>query len=71
MFQDVKDTLEQLVYKLQAVVVDDRPGIKTSFKGIPIQMCQFHQIQIVNRYLTKNPKLIPSIQLKTIIEDLT
>lgn len=70
-FQDVKDTLEQIGYEIQALVVDGRPGIKSVFKDIPIQMCQFHQIQIVNRYLTKNPKLTPSIQLKTIIEDLT
>jgi len=52
-------------------VVDGRIGIKDIFKDIPIQMCQFHQIQIINRYLTKKPKLIPSIQLKTIIEPLT
>lgn len=70
-FQDVKEYLQKLGYQIQAIVVDGRPGIRTVFKDIPIQMCQFHQIQIVNRYLTKNPKLIPSIQLRSIMEDLT
>jgi hypothetical protein len=70
-FNDLKLTLTELGFKILAVVVDGRPGAKSIFKGIPLQMCQFHQIQIVNRYLTKNPKLIPSIQLKTIVEDLT
>lgn len=34
-------------------------------------MCQFHLIQIVNRYITKRPKLIPALQLKTLLERLT
>jgi len=70
-FEEVRHSLEETGYKIKAVVVDGRPGIKMAFAGIPIQMCQFHQIQIVNRYLTKNPKLIPSKQLKTIVEGLT
>lgn len=34
-------------------------------------MCQFHLIQIVNRHITKRPKLIPALQLKTLLGDLT
>lgn len=36
--------------------------------NIPIQMCHFHQISIVKRYLTTNPKLLASQQLKQIAE---
>ncbi len=36
--------------------------------GIPVQMCQFHQLAIVKRYLTSNPKLLASKQLKQIAE---
>lgn len=36
--------------------------------NISIQMCQFHQIAIIKRYLTANPKLLPSQQLKQIAE---
>lgn len=70
-FSEVRDTLEKWGYTILGVVVDGRPGVKSAFSGIPIQMCQFHQIQIVNRYLTKSPKLISSLQLKTLIEDLS
>lgn len=39
--------------------------------GIPVQMCHFHQQQIVRRYLTLNPKLEASKQLKRITNLLT
>jgi hypothetical protein len=31
--------------------------------NIPVQMCQFHQVAIVRRYLTKNPKMQASKEL--------
>lgn len=31
-------------------------------------MCHFHQLAIIKRYLTSNPRLVPSIQLKQIAE---
>lgn len=34
-------------------------------------MCQFHQIAIVNRYLTRRPKLEASIELRRIALSLT
>lgn len=46
------------VFIILAIVVDGRPGIRTVFADLPLQMCQFHLIQIVNRYITKKPKLI-------------
>lgn len=70
-FQEVKDSLVSSGFNIKAIVVDGRPGIKSVFTGIPVQMCHFHQVQIVNRYISKNPKLIPSIQLRTILADLT
>ena len=36
--------------------------------NIPLQMCQFHQVAIIKRYLTSNPKLLASQQLKQIAE---
>ena len=60
-------------FKILSVTIDGRKGIKELFLrcGLIVQICHFHQIQIVCRYLTNNPKLIPSIQLKTLVEDLT
>jgi len=43
--------------KIQAIICDDRKGLFQLFGEIPIQMCNFHQVAIVRRYLTKNPKM--------------
>ena len=42
--------------------------LSSYFPNIPIQMCQFHQIAIIKRYLTSNPKILASQQLKQIAE---
>lgn len=43
--------------KIQAIICDGRKGLFQLFGEIPIQMCNFHQVAIVRRYLTKNPKM--------------
>ncbi len=49
--------------KIQAIICDGRKGLLQLFEPIPIQMCQFHQVAIIGRYLTKNPKLQASKEL--------
>ena len=53
--------------RIKAIVCDGRRGLLNSFNGIPIHMCQFHQAAIIRRYITKNPKLPASIELKKIV----
>jgi len=53
-----------------AIVCDGRRGLLQSFAEIPVQMCQFHQVAIIRRYLTKNPKLPASIELKELVDML-
>lgn len=65
-----KNHLERNGYAIQAVVLDGRKGIRGVFNGLPIQMCHFHQKQIVKRYLTTRPKLEASRELKTITDTL-
>lgn len=60
-YQKARQDLELLGYKLQAVVLDGKRGIPSVFKDMPVQICQFHQWQIVRRKLTTKPKL-PSHQ---------
>jgi hypothetical protein len=60
-YQKARTDLEQRGYVLQAVVLDGKRGIPSVFKDIPVQICQFHQWQIVRRKLTTKPKL-PSHQ---------
>lgn len=56
---------------IRAIVVDGRPGMLKAYSSIPTQMCQFHQIQIVTRYVTTRPKLIAGKQLRRIVLLLT
>jgi hypothetical protein len=62
--------LEQRGYTIQAIVLDGRPGVRQLFFDVPIQMCHFHQKQIIVRYLTHNPKLEAGIELKKIMSTL-
>lgn len=45
--------------------------MRNLFSDIPVQMCHFHQKQIIRRHLTNNPKLEASIELKAITNTLT
>jgi hypothetical protein len=56
---------------IQGIVCDGRQGLFGLFGDIPMQMCQFHQIQIVQRYLTRKPKTQAAIELKKIALKLT
>lgn len=50
--------------RIQAVICDGRKGLLQLFeKRVPVQMCNFHQVAIVRRYLTKNPKMQASKEL--------
>ena len=62
--------LERQGYTIQAVVLDGRRGVRQLFADIPVQMCHFHQKQIITRYLTNNPKLEAGMELKKITATL-
>ena len=59
--------LQSSGFVIIAIVCDGRRGLIQSFKTIPVQMCQFHQVAIITRYITKRPKLLASIELKEIV----
>jgi hypothetical protein len=56
---------------IQAIVCDGRRGLFEMFDDIPVQMCQFHQIQTVQRYLARKPKTHAAIELKKLTLKLT
>lgn len=58
-------------FEIVAIVCDGRKGLLQSFEGVPVQMCQFHQKQIVVRYLTMKPKLQAGQELMKIVDFLT
>ena len=56
---------------IQSIICDGRKGLLNLVPNIPIQMCQFHQIQIINSYITKMPKMHSAIELRVISLKLT
>jgi len=55
--------LKQRGFTIQAIVCDGRRGLFQLFPGMPMQMCNFHQVAIIRRYLTKKPKMQASKEL--------
>lgn len=51
----------------RTIVCDGRKGLVQLFNNIPVQLCVFHQVAIIRRYITKNPKLPASIELKELV----
>ncbi|MDR0832802.1 MAG: transposase [Candidatus Symbiothrix sp.] len=56
---------------IQSIICDGKKGIFALFPDIPMQMCQFHMIRIVNRYLTRKPKTDAAKELRNIALRLT
>jgi hypothetical protein len=65
-YQRGVEELQSQGFTIQALVIDGRNGVREAFPGIPVQMCQFHQMQIITRYLTKHPKLSAGQELRAI-----
>lgn len=67
--------LERLGYTFKSVTLDGRRGVIQLFQAhyphLPIQLCQFHQAQIIRRYTTNNPKTMCGIELKLLMSVLT
>lgn len=63
--------LESEGWVFTAAVVDGRRGLTSVFKDIPVQLCQFHQMRQVTKYLTRRPKTEAGKELRTLMLTLT
>lgn len=63
--------LEDKGWVFTAAVIDGRRGLANVFKDIPVQMCHFHQMQIVTKYLTRRPKTEAGKELRSLTLTLT
>jgi hypothetical protein len=63
--------LEARGWIFTAAVVDGRRGLANVFKDIPVQVCQFHQLQTVTKYLTRRPKTEAGKELRSLALTLT
>lgn len=58
--------LQSIGWIVTVIVCDGRRGFFSAFGSIPVQMCQFHQSQIMRRYLTQHPKTEAGKELRII-----
>lgn len=56
--------LEERGWVFTAAVVDGRRGLATVFKDIPVQVCHFHQLKTVTRYITRRPRTEAGCELR-------
>lgn len=62
-YRQLIDGLIEQRFVIQGVTIDGKRGVAKAFGDIPVQMCHFHQMAIIKRYLTSKPKLEASIEL--------
>jgi hypothetical protein len=75
---DIELSIAHLIgqnYHFKSFTIDGRKGViqllERLFPGTPIQLCQFHQSQIIRRYTTSKPKTECGIALKALMKILT
>jgi hypothetical protein len=57
------EALKSQGFRIYGVVIDGMRGLPQALKPIRVQMCQFHQMLIVRRYLTLDPDIEASKKL--------
>ena len=62
-YQEGVDWLLLNEFKIEGVVCDGLRGVFNVFSKYKVQMCQFHQLKIIQRYLTLKPELEASKEL--------
>jgi hypothetical protein len=65
-YQEGINWLESYDFKIEGIVCDGLRGMFQLLSRYRVQMCQYHQLRIVQRYLTRNPELPASIELLSI-----
>jgi hypothetical protein len=63
--------LESQGWEFSAVVIDGRRGLTTVFAGIPTQICLFHMMKTVTKWLTRTPETVPAQELRLLALTLT
>ena len=70
-YKNLRREIESKGFKILAAVTDGKHGLRELFKGVPVQMCQFHMKMIMRRYLTLRPRIEAAQELKILTTNLT
>ena len=65
------DWLRSNGFHIYGAVIDGLKGLAQALRPIKVQMCQFHQMLIVRRYLTQDPDLEASQELLGLVNIIT
>ena len=65
------DWLKSKGFRIYGAVIDGMRGLPQALSPIKVQMCQFHQMLIVRRYLTLEPDLDASRSLLELVNGIT
>lgn len=69
-YQLSREELKRQGVTFTAFVGDGRVAVPWLFSDIPVQMCHFHQIQIIIRYTTMHPELPAGVELLALSKTL-
>lgn len=64
------DWLKSHRFRIWGIVCDGLKGLFEALRPIPVQMCQFHMVSIVRRYLTNKPDLEAARELLALVKTL-
>lgn len=65
------DWLKSKGFKIYGVVIDGMKGLAKALYPLPVQLCQFHQMLIVRRYITQDPDIEASRALLNLVNAIT
>lgn len=57
LYQNGIEEIARRGIKIRAIICDGRKGLFQLFGNIPIQYCNFHQVETIRNYLIKKPKM--------------
>ena len=63
--------LENNHFKIYGVVIDGMKGLAKALAPYPVQLCQFHQMLMVRRYITQDPDIEASRVLLDLANNIT
>ena len=69
-YVDAVRSIEEREYTIKGIVIDGMKSLFSEFSAYKIQMCQYHMIQIVRRYLTLHPRLLAARELKALVDNI-
>ena len=69
-YEDAVCSIKMRGYTIRGLIIDGKQSLFKTFSDYHIQMCQFHMKQIIRRYLTLNPKMHASRELKQLVDRL-